>query len=161
MNGFLLAESRRAIVTPLDRPAVVTALRELAPKTHNVRIFRSTFEGDIWPDRISIGYRCGWFVPPIRLVTFSGVLRQTDGGTTIDGPIRAAWVFYVLGVWLATAFPFAIYHYVTSGDAGGAISSLVAVVLLFFLGRAFLRSTQDYVVREIARAVRGRIESRK
>ena len=73
------------IVTQLDKDAVVAALRELAPKTHNPRLFQSTFEGQIDPQHMTVGYRFGWFVPPIRLVTFSGRVRESGNGTAIEG----------------------------------------------------------------------------
>ena len=146
------------IVTQLDKDSVAAALRELAPKTHNPRIFRSTFEGEIRPDRVSIGYRFGWFAPPIRLVTFSGKVRANDDNTRIEGAVSAGWIFYVLGFWLILAAPFSLYRYASAGDFNGAIWSLVTAVLLYFLGRAFFRSTRDHVVREIGRAVRGRTE---
>ena len=147
------------IVTQLDKEAVASGLRELAPKAYNPRIFRSTFEGEVSNRHLTIGYRFGWFAPPIRLVTFSGHIRQSDESTQIVGAISASWIFYLLAIWLVVVVPFSIYRYASVGDYSGAIWSLVTGVLLYFLGRAFLRSTQDFVVKEIGRAVRGNIEA--
>jgi hypothetical protein len=147
------------IVTQLDKNSVVTALRELAPKTHNPRPFRTAFEGQIDPHRVTIGYRFGWFAPPIRLVTFSGQMREIGDGTKIEGAVRSGWIFYLLAVWLLIAAPLSLYQYASGGEYTAAFWSLVIAVLLLFLGRAFVRSTQDYVVNEIGRAVQGKVST--
>ena len=146
------------IVTQLDKESVSAALREMVPKTYKPRFFRSTFEGDVRGSRLTIGYRFGWFAPPIRLVTFSGQLRQGDAGTEIVGTIGASWIFYLLTIWLVIAIPVSMYRYASAGDYSGATWSLLIGVGLFLLGRAFLRSTQDYVLRELERATRGEVK---
>ena len=143
--------------------AVLAALRELAPKEHDASFFsfRSTFEGQIDPQRLVIGYRWGWFNPPVRLATFSGRIRETDTGTRIHGTISSGWVVYVFAGWLVLAIPFVYFaryvRYAVDGDYFSGLWALAIPVGLFFLGRAFIRTTHSYVASEIGRAVRGRV----
>ncbi len=147
------------IVTQLDKDAVLAALRELAPKEHDASIFslESTFEGRIDPQRLIIGYRSGWSVPPFRLATFSGRVRETDAGTKIHGNISSGWIVYFYAAWLVAITVMAFVSYVTDGDYFSDIWVLAIPVGLFFFGRAFVRTTQRYVVAEIGRAVRGKV----
>ena len=145
------------IVTQLDKTAVVAALRELAPSAHNSKLFRSTFEGQIDQQRILIGYRFGWFVPPIRLVTFEGHARGNGDSTEIHGETSSGWIFYLLAVWLLVVAPLSIYQAVSEGDYSAVGWAVLTAVFLLILGRVFVRSTQEYVVREIGRAVRGKV----
>lgn len=107
---------------------------------------------------MTIGYRWGWFAPPIRLVTFSGQLGETNDGTVIAGAISSGWVIYIYAAWLFVVAPLALIHSVLARDFSGALWVLAIAVFLYLLGRAFVRSTQDYVVNEIRRAVRGKVE---
>lgn len=147
------------IVTQLDEGAALAALRELAPKEHDARFFslESTFEGQIDPQRLVIGYRLNAVVPPIRIATFRGRVRQTDAGTRIHGEISSGWITYVLAAWLVAVTLLAIGGYVVGGNYFSDIWVLAIPVGLFFFGRAFIRTTQDYVVTEIGRAVRGKL----
>jgi hypothetical protein len=145
------------IVTQLGKDAVLAALRELAPATHNSRLFQSTFEGRIDPQRLLIAYRFGWFVPPVRLTTFTGRIREAGDGTEIEGIISSNWIVYLLAGWLLVAAPISLYRYASVGEYSTVLWTLVTVAVLLFLGRAFIRSTQRYVVDEIGRAVRGKV----
>lgn len=145
------------IVTQLDKTAVVAALHELAPSAHNSKLFRSTFEGQIDPQRILIGYRLGWFVPPIRLVTFEGHARENGDNTVIHGETSSGWVFYLVAVWLLVAAPLSIYRAVSESDYFAVGWAVLTAVFLFIFGRVFVRSTQEYVISEIGRAVRGKV----
>ncbi len=145
------------IVTQLGKESVLAALRELAPATHNSRLFKSTFEGQIDPHRITVGYRFGWFAPPIRLVTFSGHIRESGDGTEIEGSVSSGWIVYLFAAWLFVAAPIRLYHYASVGEYSAVLWTLVTAAVLLFLGRAFVRSTQRYVVDEIGRAVRGKV----
>jgi hypothetical protein len=147
------------IVTQLDRDAVVAALRELAPKIHNPRLFQSTFEGQIDSQRVLVGYRFGWFAPPIRLVTFAGRMRDSGDNTEIEGEVSSNWIVYLFAVWLFIAAPLSVYRYAADGEYSTVMWTLLTAAVLFFLGRAFVHSTQEYVVNEIARAVRGKASS--
>ena len=135
----------------------MTALRELAPSVHESKLFRSTFEGEIGPQHISVGYRFGWFAPPVRLATFSGQLREVGDNTEIAGNISSGWIVYLFAAWFLVAPPLAIYQDISAGDYSGVGWTVAIVVLLLFLGRAFVRSTQEHVVDEIARAIRGKV----
>jgi hypothetical protein len=148
------------IVTQLDKDAALAALRELAPKEHDARFFsfKSTFEGQIDPQRLVIGYRWGSFNPPVRLATFSGRIRETDAGTKMHGNISSGWIIYIYAAWLIVVPPLALIQAALAQDFSGVLWVLVIAISLFFLGRAFVRSTQDYVVNEIRRAVRGKVE---
>ncbi len=145
------------IVTKLDTTAVVAALRELAPSAHNSKLFKSTFEGAIDQQRVLVGYRFGWFVPPIRLVTFTGRVRKSGDNTEIHGEVSSGWIFYLLAAWLLVAAPLSIYQAVSANDYSAVAWAIAAAVFLLILGRAFVRSTQEYVVNEIGRAVRGKV----
>ena len=145
------------IVTQLDKDAVLATLRELAPKEYDPRYYRSTFEGKIDPQRLVIGYRNGWFVPPLRVAIFSGRVRETDAGTRIHGNISSGWIIYVLAFWLAVVTPLSFGRYAADGDYISITWVLVIAAVLFFSGRAFVRTTQSYVVAEIVRAVRGKV----
>ncbi len=147
------------IVTQLDEEAVLTALRELAPKEHDARFFsfQSTFEGQIDPQRLVVGYRWGWFNPPVRLATFLGRVREIDAGTKIHGTISSGWIIYVYAASLFAVTPLAVVRYVGHGNYFSDIWVLAIPVGLFFLGRAFIRTTHRYVASEIARAVRGTV----
>lgn len=147
------------IVTQLDKNAVVAALRELAPEAYNPHFYRSTFEGEVGTSRVTIGYRWGWFVPPIRLVTFSGQLGEVGDGTLITGSASYGWIVYLFAIWWLTVAPLSIVARALTGEFATTFWALVVAVAVFFFGRAFARATRDYVVREIARAVRGRISS--
>ena len=118
------------IVTQLDKEAVLAALRELAPAEHNPRLFRSTFEGKIDPQRLVVGYRFGSFILP------------------------SGWTIYILVGWLVVVAPVSFYRYAADGNYYSIIWTLFIPIGLFLLGRAFVRSTQEYVVDEIGRAVR-------
>ena len=143
------------IITQLETTAVVTALRELAPSSHSPRLFKSTFEGQIDHRHISIGYRFGWFIPPVPLVTFTGRLHESDNTTEIHGKLSTGWIFYLLAVWLLIAAPLSIYQALSNGDFSAVAFAIAAAVILLILGRGFVRSTQAHVVNEIGRAVRG------
>lgn len=148
------------IITQLDEGAVLAALRELAPKEHDARVFstRSTFEATIDPPRLVIGYRLNVFFPPFRIVTFSGRIQETDAGTRIHGAVSSGWVIYVLVFWLVIATAFgAVPRYLAGGEYLSGLWVLAWPVVLFFVGRAIVRATQDFVVAEIGRAVRGQV----
>jgi hypothetical protein len=132
----------------------------LAPKEYEARLFslKSTFEGQIDPQRLVIGYRAQWFVPPLLLATFSGRIRETDAGTKIHGSITSGWVIYLLAGWLVIFTPIAFFaRYAADGDYFLGILALAIPFGLFFLGRAFVRTTHSYVASEIGRAVRGKV----
>lgn len=135
----------------------MTALRELAPSVHESKLFRSTFEGQIDPQRIWVGYRFGWFAPPVRLATFSGRVRRVGDNTEIEGEISSGWIVYLFATWFLVAPPLVIYQAISAGDHSAVGWTVVTVALLLFLGRGFVNSTQEYVVNEIARAVRGKV----
>ena len=149
------------IVTQLDKDAVLAALRELAPKEYGPRYWQSTFEGEIDPQRLVIGYRNGYFVPPMRVAIFSGRIRETDAGTRIHGNISSGWIIYIYAFWVVVVAPFSCFayyaRYAADGDFFSGIWALPIPVGLFFLGRAFVRTTHNYVASEIGRAVRGKV----
>ena len=148
------------IVTQLDKEAVLAALRELAPKEHDARFLslQSTFEGKIDPQHLVIGYRFNAVVPPARLATFRGRVRETDAGTKIHGDISSGWIIYVLAAWLVAVTALgALPRYVANGNYFSDLWVLAIPVGLLFLGRAFVLTTQDYVASEIGRAVRGKV----
>jgi hypothetical protein len=148
------------IVTQFDKDAVLAALRELAPDEPGAP--ESTFEGQIDLQRLVIGYRFNAPfnapIPSIRLVTFSGRVTETDAGTRIHGNISSGWVIYALVAWLVAVTALgALPRYVADGNYFTDLWVLAIPVGLFLLGRAFVRSTQDHVVAEIGRAVRGKV----
>lgn len=147
------------IVTQLDEDAVLAALRELAPKEYDARLFsvKSTFEGKIDPQRLVIGYRNNLFFPSLRVAIFSGRVRETDAGTRIHGNISSGWIVYLLAFWLAVVTPLTFWRYAADGDYISITWVLVIAAVLFFSGRAFVRTTQSFVVAEIGRAVRGKV----
>lgn len=145
------------ISTKLDRATVVSALGELAPSTYNPRIFRSTFEGKIDSQIVEIGYRFGWHVPPFRLVSFAGRIASSGENTEIKGTVGSGWMVYVYGAAFLLIFLFSLYEYVSAGDASNVFWSLLPITAVLFLGFALVRSTQNYVVDEIARAIRGKV----
>lgn len=149
------------IVTQLSKDAVLTALRGLAPKDHDARIFslKSVFEGQIDPQRVVVGYRFNAAFPSFRLVIFSGQVHETDAGTKIHGNITNGWVIYAIAAWFVAVPPLVIVGSIADGnfDFLSALWGLAICVGLFLLGRVFVRATQGYVVAEIGRAVRGKV----
>ena len=147
------------IVTQLDKDAVLAALSELAPKEHDPRIFslKSTFEGQIDPQRLVVGYRFNAAFPSVRLVTFLGRIQETDAGTKIHGNISYGWIIYAMAAWFVAIPPLVIVGSIADGNFFSNPWGLAICVVFFFLGRAFVRTTQGYVVAEISRAVRGKV----
>lgn len=147
------------IVTQLDKDAVLAALRELAPKEHDARIFslKSTFEGHIDPQRLVVGYRFNAAFPSFRLVTFYGRVHEADAGTKIHGNISYGWIVYAMAAWFVAIPPLVVVGSIADGNFLSVPWALAICVGFFFLGRAFVRTTQAYVVAEIGRAVRGKV----
>ena len=135
----------------------MTSLRELAPTSHNSRLFQSTFEGQIDPRQLSIAYRFGWFVPPIRLATFTGRIQESGDGTEIVGAVASNWIVYLLAGWLIVAAPLSLYRYGSVGEFSTVLWTFLTAIVLLFLGQAFVRSTNRYVVDEMCRAIRGKV----
>jgi hypothetical protein len=147
------------IVTQLDKNAVVGALRELAPKAYNTHFYRTTFEGEVSDSRVEVGYRFNWSVPSIRLVTFSGHVGENGENTVIVGTVRYGWVFYLMAFWWLAVFPLAIVSGALARELIAVLWVLAIGFVLFLFGRAFARTTREYFVSEIARAVRGQVTS--
>ncbi len=148
------------IVTQLDKDAVLAALHELASEEYRARFFslQCTFEGKIDPQRLVIGYRSsGWFFPPARLATFSGRVRETDAGTRIHGNISSGAIIFVYAFCLAVITLLSIVGIAVDGNYFSIIWVLVIAALLFFSGRAFVRTTHRHVISEIGGAVRGKV----
>jgi hypothetical protein len=153
------------IVTELDKNAVVAALRELAPKAYNTHFYPTTFEGEVSHSRVEIGYRFNWFVPPIRLMTFSGQIgensenSENSENTVIVGAVRYGWIFYLMAFWWLIVFPLHLVVGVLAREFNAVLWVLAIGFVLFLFGRAFARTTREYLVREIARAIRGQVTS--
>ena len=147
------------IVTQLDKNAVVEALRELAPKAYNTHFYRTTFEGEVSDSRVEIGYRFNWFVPPIRLMTFAGHVGENGENTVIVGTVRYGWLFYLMAFWFLVVFPLHLVIGALAREFNAVLWVLALGFVLFLLGRAFARTTRDYFVSEIARAIRGQVTS--
>lgn len=147
------------IVTQLDKNAVVAALRELAPKAYNTHFYRTTFEGEVSGSRVEVGYRFNWFVPPIRLVTFSGHVGESGENTVIVGTVRYGWIFYLMAFWWLVVFPLHLVIGALAREFNAVLWVLTVGFVLFLFGRAFAKTTREYFVSEIARAIRGQVTS--
>ena len=147
------------IVTQLDKDAVLAALRELAPKEYDAHFFssKSTFEGQIDPQRLVIGYRNNSYFPSFRVAIFSGRVRETDAGTRIHGNISYGWAIYAMAAWFVAIPPLIIVGSIADGNFLKDPWGLVICVGFFFLGFAYVRNRRSFVVAEIGRAVRGKV----
>ena len=147
------------IVTDLDKDAVISALREFVPTSHDARLFRSTFEGEVDPQRLLVAYRFGWFAPPIRLATFRGRVLDASHGTTIEGEVTSNWIIHVFTWWIIAVVPLSLIGYVYYRDYSNLFWGLVTAAAVFFGGRAFIRVTHQYIVDELCRATRGKVSN--
>ena len=143
------------ITTKLSKDSALVALRELVPASYNFVLLKSGFEGDVDPRRLRISYRFGWFVPPLKVATFSGRVVDTADGAMIEGDVKSNWIVYFFAAWFLVVVPYGAFHLAYVEPLSTIFWNLALAVVLLFLGIKYVDVTHQHIVDEICRATRG------
>lgn len=145
------------ISTRLDKETVLARLRELVEDQHRVRIFASGIEGEVVGQNVVAGYRTGWFVPPMRIVSFKGRVAETNGITTIVGEVVSSWFVYLFAAFFVLTPLFVVIDGVRTGDYMDILWSIVSAGIALLIGRTYVRSAGQGVIDDICKATRGKV----
>jgi VIT1/CCC1 family predicted Fe2+/Mn2+ transporter len=145
------------ISTQLDKDTVLARLRELVEDRHRVRIFVSGIEGEVVGHNVVAGYRTGWFVPPMRIVSFKGRVAETDVGTTIVGEIVSSWFVSLFAAFFVLIPFFIVIDSVRTGEYMDVLWSIISAGVALLIGRTYVRAAGQGVIDEICKATRGKV----
>jgi len=141
----------------LDKDTVLARLRELVEDKHKVRIFVSGIEGEVVGHNVVAGYRTGWIVPPMRIVSFKGRVAEAGADTTIVGEVMSSWFVYLIaGFFVVTPLIMAIDS-MRTGDYSEIFWSLITAGGALLVGRFYVRAAGQGVIDDICKAIRGKV----
>lgn len=141
----------------MDKDTVLARLRELIEDPHKVRIFVSGIEGEVVGHNVVAGYRTGWFVPPMRIVSFQGRVAEADAGTVIIGQFVSSWFVYLIAAFFVVTPLFVVIDSIRTGDYLDILWSVIWAGGAFLIGRFYVRAAGQGVIDDICKATRGRV----